>query len=78
MRRGYLARMRYRTYDDGYSYAPAYRPSLAVGIYFVLGLLVAVANDYFDHLTTFGRLISALLAVALWPLLLFGLDIRVR
>ena len=70
--------MRYRTYDHRRSYAPAYGPSLAVGIYFVLGLLVAVANDYFDHLSTFGRLISALLAVALWPLLLFGLDIRVR
>lgn len=75
---GYLDRMRHRTYANGYSYAPAYGPSLAVGIYFVLGLLVAVANNYFDHLTTFGRLISAILAVALWPLLLFGLDIRVH
>ena len=44
----------------------------------VLGILVAVANDYFDHLSTIGRLLSALLAVALWPLLLFGLDIRIR
>lgn len=69
--------MRYPTYDR-YDHAPAYGPSIGVVIYFVLGVLVALANDYFDQLSTFGRLISALLAVALWPLLLFGLDIRIR
>ncbi len=69
--------MRYPTYDR-YSYAPAYGSGIAVAIYVVLGILVAVANNYFDHLTTFGRLISALLAVLLWPLLLLGLDIRIR
>lgn len=74
---GYPYGMRYRIYDR-YSYAPAYGSGIAVGIYVVLGILVAVANNYFDHLTTFGRLISALLAVLLWPLLLLGLDIRVR
>ena len=74
---GYCGGMRYPTYDR-YSYAPAYRSGIAVAIYLVLGILVAVANDYFDHLTTFGRLLSALLAVVLWPLLLLGLDIRIR
>ncbi|MDP8968010.1 MAG: hypothetical protein M3N04_05365, partial [Actinomycetota bacterium] len=69
---GYCEAMRYPTYDR-YSYAPAYRSGIAVAIYLVLGILVAVANDYFDHLTTFGRLLSALLAVVLWPLLLLGL-----
>ncbi len=52
--------------------------NIAAVIYLVLGVLVAAGNDYFDHLTTFGRLIAALLAVLLWPLLLFGLDIRIR
>ena len=70
--------MRYHAYDDGYGYAPAYGSGIAGAIYLVLGVLVAVANDYFDHLTTFGRLLSALLAVVLWPLLLLGLDIRIR
>ncbi len=69
--------MRYSTYDRT-GYAPAYGSGIAVAIYFVLGLLVAVANNLFDHLTTFGRLLSALLAVLLWPLLLLGLDIRIR
>ena len=74
---GYLHAMRYPTYGR-YSYAPAYRSGIAVAIYVVLGIVVAAANNYFDHLTTFGRLISALLAVLLWPLLLLGLDIRIR
>ena len=69
--------MRYPTYDN-YRYAPAYGPSIGAVIYFVLGVLVAVAHNYFDHLSTFGRLLSALLAVLLWPLLLLGLDIRIR
>ncbi len=69
--------MRYSTYDRP-SYAPAYGSGIVAAIYVVLGILVAVANNYFDHLTTFGRLISALLAVLLWPLLLLGLDIRIR
>jgi hypothetical protein len=69
--------MRYPAYDN-YSYAPSYGAHVAGAIYLVLGILVAVGNNYFDHLTTFGRLLSALLAVALWPLLLFGLDIRIR
>ncbi len=70
--------MRYHAYDRYDGYAPAYRSGIATAIYLVLGLLVAVANNYFDHLTTFGRLLSALLAVVLWPLLLLGLDIRIR
>ena len=68
--------MRTHAYDR-YSYAPSHGSRIAVAIYLVLGLLVAIANNYFDHLTTFGRLLSALLAVVLWPLLLLGLDIRI-
>jgi len=48
--RRYPNRMRYSTYDRT-SYAPAYGSGIAVAIYFVLGLLVAVTNNYFDHLT---------------------------
>ncbi len=46
-------------------------------IYLVLGLLVAASQNYFDHLTTMGRVLSAILAVIIWPLLLFGIDIRI-
>ncbi len=46
-------------------------------VYLVLGVIIAVSQNYFDHLTTLGRLLSAILAVLLWPLLLFGIDFRI-
>lgn len=46
-------------------------------VYLVLGVIVAASQNYFDHLSTVGRLLSAILAVMLWPLLLFGIDIRI-
>ena len=46
-------------------------------IYLVLGVIVAASENYFDQLSTLGRLLSAILAVMLWPLLLLGLDIRI-
>ena len=51
--------------------------SIGAIVYFVLGLLVAASQNYFDHLTTLGRLLSALIAVIIWPLLLFGIDVRI-
>jgi hypothetical protein len=46
-------------------------------VYLVIGVVVAAANDYFDNLETVKRILSAILAVLLWPLVLFGLDIRI-
>jgi hypothetical protein len=46
-------------------------------VYLVLGLLVAASQNYFDHLSTVGRLLSAIIAIIIWPLLLFGIDIRI-
>ena len=46
-------------------------------VYLVLGLIVAASQNYFDHLTTVGRLLSAIIAVIIWPLLLFGIDVRI-
>jgi uncharacterized membrane protein YkvI len=44
----------------------------------VVGVAVAAINDYFDNLNTVGRVISAILAVVLWPIVLLGFDITVR
>lgn len=66
----------YRTYERT-DYVPAYGSGIGGAIYLVLGVIVAVTQNYFDHLSTLGRLLSALLAVLLWPLLLLGIDIRV-
>jgi hypothetical protein len=54
-----------------------YRPSLLAIIWIVVGVIVAAANDYFDSLETAGRVLTAIAAILLWPLLLFGFDIRI-
>ena len=45
--------------------------------YLVVGLIVAASKDYLENLDTAKRLLSALLAVALWPLLLLGIDLHI-
>ena len=53
-------------------------PSWLGIVWVVVGVAVAAINDYFDNLNTVGRVISAILAVILWPLVLLGFDITVR
>lgn len=45
--------------------------------YLVLGVIVAASKDYLDDLDTVRRLASAVLAIALWPLLLLGIDLHI-
>jgi hypothetical protein len=54
-----------------------FRPSLFTMVYLVIGVVVAAANDYFDSLSTVGRVVSAIVAVVLWPLVLIGFDIQI-
>jgi uncharacterized membrane protein len=44
----------------------------------VIGVVVAAANDYFDSLQNTGRVLTAIAAILMWPILLFGYDIRIR
>jgi uncharacterized membrane protein YkvI len=53
-------------------------PSWLGIVWVVVGVAVAAINDYFDNLNTVGRIISAILAVILWPIVLLGFDITVR
>jgi hypothetical protein len=53
------------------------RPSYAFLVWLVIGVIVAAVKDYFDHLGTVGRILSAAAAVLLWPLLLFGFHITI-
>jgi uncharacterized membrane protein YkvI len=53
-------------------------PSWLGIVWVVVGVAVAAINDYFDNLNTVGRVISAILAVILWPIVLLGFDITVR
>ncbi len=47
-------------------------------VYLVIGVLVAASNDYLDRLGTIRAVISALLAIVLWPLVLLGFDVDIR
>ena len=72
--------MWYRTYERwDYAPAPAHAHGTGIGgaIYLLVGVIVAVAYNYFDHLTTLGRLLSALIAVLVWPLVLLGVHLHI-
>ena len=40
-------------------------------------LTLVERNGEVAHLSTLGRLLSAIIAVIIWPLLLFGIDVRI-
>ena len=50
----------------------AYVRSLASVAYVVLGVLVAFQHNYYTHLATVSQVVSAVVATALWPLILLG------
>ena len=53
------------------------RFSLLGLIYVLVGLYVAWANDYIG-IRLVKLVVSALLAIFLWPLVLLGVDLRIR
>jgi ABC-type anion transport system duplicated permease subunit len=52
--------------------------SVATIAYVVLGVLVASQHDYYAHLTTVSQVLSAVVATALWPLILFGASLHLN
>lgn len=49
---------------------------LALLAYVVLGLMVASQHDYYAGLDSVSRVVSAVVATALWPLILFGASLH--
>ena len=47
-------------------------------VYIAIGVALAANRNYLDNLDTAKRLVSALLAIVLWPLLLAGIDLHIR
>jgi hypothetical protein len=47
-------------------------------IYIVIGVVVAAGNDYSAHLDKLKPIASAVLAVLLWPLVLFGINLQIK
>jgi hypothetical protein len=54
------------------------RQSLLTLIYIVIGIVVASDHHYFDHLGKFNRILSAALAIVLWPLVLLGVSLHIH
>ena len=46
--------------------------------YVVIGFIVASAHHYFRHLSAFKPIVSAILGVALWPLILLGVNLHIH
>ena len=64
---------------NGNTVAAMFRPSTLLAVaYLVAGLIVAASNDYLHQLDTVRRVVSALLAILLWPLVLLGIDLHIR
>jgi hypothetical protein len=47
-------------------------------LYIIIGVVVAAGNDYFQHLDKLKPIASAVLAVVLWPLVLFGINMQIK
>jgi len=55
-----------------------FRPSFLGLVYLVIGVAIAATHEYFERLNTIRRILSAVLAVVLWPLVLLGIDLHIR
>jgi hypothetical protein len=46
--------------------------------YAIIGAFVAAANHYFSHVGTTRGVVNAIIAILIWPLVLLGVDVRVK
>ncbi|MBV9465967.1 MAG: hypothetical protein JO206_00365 [Solirubrobacterales bacterium] len=54
------------------------RTGLGSIVYLIVGILVASAHHYLNNVGALKPIVSALLAIALWPLLLLGINLHVK
>ncbi len=54
------------------------RISLSSIVWLVVGVLLASARHYLEHVDALRPVVSAGLAIVLWPLLLLGINLHVR
>ena len=54
------------------------RFSVPTVAYLIVGVILASSHHYFAHASTLKQLVSAVLAVVLWPLLLVGINLHVH
>jgi hypothetical protein len=54
------------------------RLSLSSIIWLIVGVLLASSHHYLNHVNAGKPVVSALLAIVLWPLLLLGINLHVH
>jgi hypothetical protein len=54
------------------------RLSLGTIVWLVIGVLVSAAHHYLANIDTLRSVVSAGLAIILWPLLLLGINLHVH
>ena len=54
------------------------RTSFLGVVYLIVGLVVAANRHYLQDLDRIKEVVSALLAILLWPLVLIGIDLHIR
>lgn len=52
--------------------------SLGAVIYLVAGGIISATHHYWRNLDTVKQIVSAVLALLLWPLLLVGIDLHIH
>jgi hypothetical protein len=54
------------------------RSGIGSVIYLIVGVIIASSHHYFTHASTLKPIVSAVLAVVLWPLLLLGINLHIH
>ncbi len=54
------------------------RSRIGTVIWLLIGVLIAASHHYFTHAGTLKPIVSAVLAVALWPLVLLGINLHIK
>ena len=55
-----------------------FRSSFLGLVYVIVGVAIAASYDYFERLNTIRRVLSAILAIFLWPLVLLGIELHIK
>ena len=53
-------------------------PGLLGLIYVIVGVAVAATHNYFEHINGWRGVVSAVLAIFLWPLILLGINLHIK
>jgi hypothetical protein len=54
------------------------RTRIGTIVWIVIGVVIASTHHYLSHIGAFKPIISAVLAILLWPLLLLGVNLRIH